>query len=126
MYKKMISRSEILCVVVGSLIANPTVTASHPYRLYHPGEVVNHALEADAYPNLCYGQSHDLFQQSLRPFPLPFLGGHWAEEDWNPLASDRHLVQPGLLLPIPHLPVAQVVQISSRWELELSQWCLLG
>jgi hypothetical protein len=126
MYKKMISRSEILCVVVGSLTANPTVTASHPYRLYHLGEVVNHALEVGAYPNLCYGQSRDLFQRSLHPFPHPFLVDHWAEEDWNPLASDPHLVQPGLLLPILHPPVAQLVQISSRWELELSQWCLLG
>jgi hypothetical protein len=115
-----INRSEIPCVAVGSLIANPMATVCHPC---HPsrllGEVVNHALGADVCPNLCYGRSRDLFQQSLHPFHRhPFLVGHWGEQGWSPLANDPHLGQQGLLLPSLHHSAVLPVRISSRFELE--------
>jgi hypothetical protein len=115
-----INRSEILCVAVGSLIANPMVTVCHPCHPSHlPGEVVNRALGVDVSPNLCYGQSRDLFQQSLHPFRRHlFLVGRWGEQGWSPLANDPHLGQQELLLPIPHHFAVLLVRISSRFELE--------
>lgn len=116
-----INRSEILCVAVDSLIANPMATTvchpCHPNRLL--GEVVNRVLEADVSPNLCYGQSRDLSQQSLHPYHLRlFLVGRWGEQGWSPLANDPHLGQQGLLLPSLHHSDVWLVRISSRFELE--------
>jgi hypothetical protein len=116
-----ISRSENLCVAVGSLIANPMVIV---YHLCHPnrllGEGVNRVLGADVSPNLYCGQSRDLSQQSLHPFHHHhlFLVGHWEEQGWSPLANDPHLGQQGLLLPSLHHSVVLLVRISSHFERE--------